>query len=105
MGKDVTSDNSKMLQALFMLAVVLPVIKIDLPIPSARLKLGPTVVPNTVTPESMAPRHAIMFITKMKLTIFDILLEARSGIYSLSGTAKTRDGICGRSCSRQSHTA
>ena len=74
--KDVTLDNSKMLQALFILAVVLPVIKIDLPIPSARLKLGPTVVPNTVTPESMAPMHVSKYITKMMITFFDILVGA-----------------------------
>ena len=79
MGKDVTLDNSKMLQALLMLAVALPVIKIDLPIPSARMKFGPTVVPNTVTPESMAPMQVSKYITKMS-TIFDMLLGARSGI-------------------------
>ena len=80
MGKDVTLDNSKMLQALLMLAVALPVIKIDLPIPSARLKFGPTVVPNTVTPESMAPRHVSKYVTKMMITILDMMLGARSGI-------------------------
>ena len=83
MGKDVTLDNSKMLQALLMLAVALPVIKIDLPIPSSRLKFGPTVVPNTVTPESMAPRHVSKYITKIMITIFDMLLGARSGIILL----------------------
>ena len=31
--------------------------KSHLRIPSARLKFGPTVVPNTVTPESMAPKQ------------------------------------------------
>ena len=58
MGKGVWLDKMvamMLLQFYVWIVVYLTLIKIYIRIPSARLKLGPTVVPNTVTLKSIAP--------------------------------------------------